>query len=395
MAQNKQLTGPIKTNDNNYMYTYCKQKILEANKHEELLSMIKILIPMDTFKDKLIEIIDTLKEKKENNTLKQLYLKSSSIAEIFPDHILVNIIKYLPSDQFCVIPLLSHNFHNIMIKYPILYSDYKVVIDEIPMYYNTQYIKLLLNHKKKSIYIKLAETEYTENNSSLNINSMQSIQSNNTDSCDNSLMFTTSFDSKWGGLMPNFSMQRSLGPKIEYLNPFCVLFPWSNIPKWILFGDKWSQTKNIIANSNINTMNENINNNNNEIGDEHHVKDIWRKASQNIITLELENCSQYFISELPKKFNKLSHLKFTGILNDTISKSINICLFPYLLYLEFHKIEIDAQSKEMIEFLSTETLRYEKIYKDMKEFNENKTENDDSNENENENMNEFIGIRAR
>ena len=68
-----------------------------------------------------------------------------------------------------------------MIKYPILYHQYKVVIDEIPMHYNTQCIKLLINHCKKSIYIKLAELEVD----SVGMEASTSV---------NSLMFTASFD---------------------------------------------------------------------------------------------------------------------------------------------------------------------------------------------------------
>ena len=69
-----------------------------------------------------------------------------------------------------------------MIKYPILYHQYKVVIDEMPMNSYTQCIKLLINHSKKSIYIKLAENE------------VDSVGLEASTSIDNSLMFTASFD---------------------------------------------------------------------------------------------------------------------------------------------------------------------------------------------------------
>ena len=191
-------SGPIKSNDMNYMYNHCKKTIENAVSAQELLPIIKILIPLDKLKNKLNEIIDDLyqslptnpnqpysppqsppispplplqsasnkknKKRKSNHhkkmndnpakQLKKLYLRSSSIAEIFPDHILVNIIKYLPSREFCSIMPLSTDFLNIMTKYPVLYHQYKVVIDEIPMH-------CMLNNLQSLIYPHISYHTYT------------------------------------------------------------------------------------------------------------------------------------------------------------------------------------------------------------------------------------------
>ena len=222
MDSYKPLTGPIKSNDINYMYNYCKRRIQTAENHQQLLPIIKTLIPMDKLQNKLIEIIDELYqnlttttsngdnqqskpqsnvESTSNNnhndenkssaldqsqnqlSLTRLYLNSSSIAEIFPDQILVSIIQYIDPKDKCynLLPALSKDFLHIMTKYPILYHHYKLVIDEIPMHYNTQCIKLHINHAKKSIYIKLAELEVD----SVGMEATSSVSS---------LMFTASFD---------------------------------------------------------------------------------------------------------------------------------------------------------------------------------------------------------
>lgn len=221
MDSYKPLTGPIKSNDINYMYNYCKKRIQTAVNHQQLLPIIKTLIPLDKLQNKLIEIIDELyqnltttttlnggpkqskaqsnvestsnnnnKDKNNSSTVDQnqlsltrLYLNSSSIAEIFPDQILVSIIQYIDPKDKCynLLPALSKDFLHIMTKYPILYHHYKLVIDEIPMHYNTQCIKLHINHAKKSIYIKLAELEVD----SVGMEASTSVSS---------LMFTASFD---------------------------------------------------------------------------------------------------------------------------------------------------------------------------------------------------------
>eukprot|EP01083_Nonionella_stella_P005524 15961_1 len=399
--------GPIKSNDMQYMYNYCKKMISNANNPSELLSIINILIPLEKLKTKLIEIIDNLYLNRPQlspginksltslspfNQLKKLYLNSSSVTEIFPDHVLVNIIQYLPSEQFSRLPVLSSDFHNIMIKYPILYQQYKVVIDEIPMHCTAQRIKLLINHSKKSIYIKLAEYEVD----SVGLEAAASI---------NSLMFTASFDSKWGGLIPNFSMGQMAGPKsggIRILNPFSVSFPWYMVPKWILFGDKWARnTLNNSANipftpprnidaflsldinntSDSDRLSCNMSYDNNIKQKQTMAHDIWKMAAPNITTLELENSQKHFIAQLPAEFHKLNHLKFTGTLSDSPVKYITPSRFPQLLYLEFHKIEIDSMSSAMGQFLQKEKQRYEHI-RDIH------LPTDDE-------MNEFIGIRAR
>ena len=106
--------------------------------------MIKTLVPLEKLQNSLIEIIDhsyqnittttaaKSKPQQTNNpmspnmrstqdhkhscadyghddgqlSLKRLYLTSSSIAEIFPDHILVNVINYLQSKQYKSLPVL-------------------------------------------------------------------------------------------------------------------------------------------------------------------------------------------------------------------------------------------------------------------------------------------------
>ena len=183
MSTFKPITAPIKSNDVNYMYNYCRSRIQNASNPDELLPIIKYLIPMNSLKHKLLEILDSLHENSEsihsptkqfkhsNGTtpkpsspdnaaiLKRLYLNSSSLAEIFPDHILVKIIRFIPSQQFGILPVLSCDFRSIMTKYAVLYHDYKVVIDEIPTNFSAQRIRLLINHSKRSIYIKMAEMQ--------------------------------------------------------------------------------------------------------------------------------------------------------------------------------------------------------------------------------------------
>lgn len=63
-----------------------------------------------------------------NSALRSLYLNCSSLDEIFGDHILVNILKMLPSDHYRWLPWVSRNFRNIFKKYPSIYSRYNIYI---------------------------------------------------------------------------------------------------------------------------------------------------------------------------------------------------------------------------------------------------------------------------
>ena len=147
--------------------------------------------------------------------------------------------------------------------------------------------------------------------------------------------------SKWGGLIPNFSMGHRYNKSgIRILNPFSVSFPWSSIPKWILYGDKWARNSNsptdlmgvtspysspfsnillgnisprhtaMNATMNTTSLSKNSSNTNNLLYSNCGVgtmmspptfdssgsmknfkiaRDIWKTAAPNISTLELEN----------------------------------------------------------------------------------------------------------
>ena len=86
--------------------------------------------------------------------LKQLYLNSSSISEIFSDSILTNIIRFIPPKQFVDVSKLSSHFREIIVGNPVLYNDYKMMIGKALMEFPTETITVLIDHLTKSIRFK-------------------------------------------------------------------------------------------------------------------------------------------------------------------------------------------------------------------------------------------------
>ena len=141
MTAYKAQNDSIKSNDAKYIHDLCRQQIQKATNPEDLLPMIKLLIPMDELKDKLLETVDALHNsafRPESNAndrgdvhkLKQLYLNSSSILEIFSNSILMNIMRFIPPQQFVDVSRVSSHFRKIMVENLALHNDYEMTMDE-------------------------------------------------------------------------------------------------------------------------------------------------------------------------------------------------------------------------------------------------------------------------
>ena len=154
MTACKSQNDSIKSSDTNYIYNFCRQQIQKAVTLEDFLPMIKLLIPMHRLKDKLSETVDALHDSstalqvagspqdesirtKSNpndrggvHKLKQLYLNSSSISEIFSNSILMNIIRFIPPQQFDDVSRVSSHFRELMVENIMLHSDYEMTIDK-------------------------------------------------------------------------------------------------------------------------------------------------------------------------------------------------------------------------------------------------------------------------
>ena len=168
----------MKSNDAKYIYNLCRQQIHKAITPEDLLPMIKLLIPMETLKDKLLETVGALhgsstvlqevgspqdvsiRTKSNPNDiggihkLQRLYLNSSSISEIFSHSILMNIIRFIPPQQFGNVSRVSSHFREIMVGNPVLYNDYEMTIDESLKQSLTETITVLIDHLTRSIRFK-------------------------------------------------------------------------------------------------------------------------------------------------------------------------------------------------------------------------------------------------
>ena len=170
--------------DEDYIFKYLNGQINSAKSYYDLHNLIHHLLPINELKKILSNQLTKLRDKykqtnaniykqtKENinkdknsssskslkktdrSTLQQLYLQSASLEEVFSDDILVNIVRFLPSDHYQRIPCISRNFRSIMKKYHTIYQQYtvNVALDNL-LLNNDGVLWIVINHSIKSIRI--------------------------------------------------------------------------------------------------------------------------------------------------------------------------------------------------------------------------------------------------
>eukprot|EP01084_Bolivina_argentea_P118577 210361_1 len=167
--------------DQDYIYNYLNQQINGAKTYYDLHNLIHHLLPINELKkilsNQLLKLRNIPKynsknklkpmqtetnassnEKHENNRdrslLAQLYLQAASLEEIFSDDVLVNIIKFLPSNNYPRIPCISSNFRKIMKKYPSIYRQYtiNITLDKL-LLHNEGILWIIINHNLRNISI--------------------------------------------------------------------------------------------------------------------------------------------------------------------------------------------------------------------------------------------------
>jgi len=182
--------------DNDYLYKYLSQQIESSDTYSDLQKFIEHLIPIDVLKQILLKQllqcrIDTQVHRQKPDThhhpdhqerksvsddaddeegdhgddetrptnappcaLQWLYLSCAPMEELFSDDVLVNMIRFLPSSHYAMIPCISRNFRAIMKKYPIIYKQYTVHIAlDNSLLANDGVLWIAINHHMSSIRI--------------------------------------------------------------------------------------------------------------------------------------------------------------------------------------------------------------------------------------------------
>ena len=142
-------------NDNHKVVNNDDDEKLETNDEKSNDEETEIIIN----KTYEIKTNENHKKTKSNNDIRSVYLNIGSIDELLPSDILLNIVSYLNIDgEYGKIPLISKQFHSLMIRFPNIYNSYFIEIVDDPiskmaLKKNKTNVQFNIDHKECEIWI--------------------------------------------------------------------------------------------------------------------------------------------------------------------------------------------------------------------------------------------------
>ena len=104
------------------MFEYCTQSIQRLKFLDDLLPFISSMLSIQEIKQLLQSKLNAAIES-DHSKMRSIYIESSSITEILPSDIVVKCIKFLDTDHYKYLPLLSKSIHNIMSEKHTIYNN--------------------------------------------------------------------------------------------------------------------------------------------------------------------------------------------------------------------------------------------------------------------------------